>query len=313
MTDSERIFGVLTNEERIALSLRVLYNEHGYRYYKMEKFEEYDLYSKNKDFLASQSVITFNDTDGRLLALKPDVTLSIIKNTSHLAATPLKLCYNENVYRISSKCGSFREIMQAGLEYIGDVDTGTLGEVIMLAKKSLDVISENNVLEISSLDIVCELLEHFNYYGSEKSELISAIKKKNTSRIIKLCKSSDTAKVICSLTEACSDMKQIGRKLDSLRLNDRLSAEVDRFASLLEILSAREVGVSVDFSVLNDMNYYSGVSFSGFVNGVPCSVLSGGEYRRLMEKMERQEGAVGFAVYLDELEHIASRLGRNGR
>ena len=69
---------ILRNEERAVFSLRHLYEENNYKYFKMSKFEEYDLYSKNKDFLVSDSVITFNDSDGRLLALKPDVTLSII-------------------------------------------------------------------------------------------------------------------------------------------------------------------------------------------------------------------------------------------
>lgn len=304
MTDNERIFGVLTHDERIALSLRALYNDYGYKYYKMEKFEEYDLYSKNKDFLASQSVIAFTDTDGSLLALKPDVTLSIIKNTKHLATKPQKLCYNENVYRVSNKYGSFREIMQAGVEYIGDVDIHALAEVLMLAKKSLDIISEKNVLEVSSLDIVCELLRYYSISESERTDIILAIRKKNASRIADLCKDENISERICSLTEAYTDIELTKQRLDSFRLNDRLSNAVDHFVSLLDVLSDLGVKVSVDFSVLNDMNYYSGVSFAGFVDGAPCSVLSGGEYRRLMEKMNRNEDAVGFAVYLDELERI---------
>ena len=71
---------ILRSEEKAVFSLRQLYEENNYKYFKMSKFEEYDLYSKNKDFLVSDSVITFNDSDGRRLALQPDVTLSIIKN-----------------------------------------------------------------------------------------------------------------------------------------------------------------------------------------------------------------------------------------
>ncbi len=36
------------------------------------------------------------------------------------------------------------------------------------------------------------------------------------------------------------------------------------------------------------------------------SVLSGGQYDRLMRKMGRSAGAIGFAVYLDELERVVS-------
>ena len=68
---------VLTSSEKAVFSLRALYQSYGYTQFKMGKFEEYDLYAGNKDFLVSDNVITFTDTDGKLLALKPDVTLWI--------------------------------------------------------------------------------------------------------------------------------------------------------------------------------------------------------------------------------------------
>ena len=67
-------------DERAGLLLRELYHQHGYQSYRMSKFEPYDLYARNKSFLVSENILTFTDTDGRLMALKPDVTLSIIKN-----------------------------------------------------------------------------------------------------------------------------------------------------------------------------------------------------------------------------------------
>ena len=112
---------VLKNDERVALPLRELYSAYGYTQYKMSKFEEYDLYAHNKDFLISDSVITFTDTNGKLMALKPDVTLSIIKNMQDRTGQVQKLFYNENVYRISKGNQSYKEIMQVGLECMGDI------------------------------------------------------------------------------------------------------------------------------------------------------------------------------------------------
>ena len=71
---------LLKREEKAIITLRSLYRKYGYMPYKMNKFEEYELYMRNKEFLVSDRIITFNDTNGKLLALKPDVTLSIIKN-----------------------------------------------------------------------------------------------------------------------------------------------------------------------------------------------------------------------------------------
>ena len=71
---------VLKKDEQVTYFLRSLYGSYGYSRFKMSKFEEYDLYVDNKDYLVSEGIITFMDNDGKLLALKPDVTLSIIKN-----------------------------------------------------------------------------------------------------------------------------------------------------------------------------------------------------------------------------------------
>ena len=62
--------------------------------------------------------------------------------------------------------------------------------------------------------------------------------------------------------------------------------------------------VNLDFSIANDMSYYSGIVFRGFVEGIPSGILSGGQYDKLMTKMGRKCGAVGFAVYLDLLERF---------
>ena len=106
----------LKPDEKVCLELRGLYEQFGYKKYKMSKFEEYSLYVENKDFLGTDKVITFTDLDGRLLALKPDVTLSIIKNTNATQQENEKLYYQENVYRENRESHTFTEINQMGLE-----------------------------------------------------------------------------------------------------------------------------------------------------------------------------------------------------
>ena len=140
---------ILQNDEKAVYRLRSLYRSYGYTPYKMSKFEEYDLYVRNKDFLVSDSVITFTDKSGKLMALKPDVTLSIIKNTRDMPAGVQKLCYNENVYRLSDSSGSYKEIMQTGLECMGQIDIYCLCEVLSLAVQSLGAIADDFVLDVS--------------------------------------------------------------------------------------------------------------------------------------------------------------------
>ncbi len=62
--------------------------------------------------------------------------------------------------------------------------------------------------------------------------------------------------------------------------------------------------IHLDFSIVNDMNYYSGIIFQGFVDGIPTGILYGGRYDNLMLRFGKKSGAIGFAVYLDLLERF---------
>ena len=177
----------LKPEERAVFALRELYRGYGYLPFKMSKFEEYDLYVRNKDFLVSDRVITFTDMGGKLLALKPDVTLSIIKNGKDRKGSVEKVYYNENVYRVSSKSNGYKEIMQVGLECIGDTDGYATFEVLSLAAKSLLCISEECILDISHLGFISSVFEGVGLPKDCESEALRLIGEKNPHELLALC------------------------------------------------------------------------------------------------------------------------------
>ena len=305
---------ILQGDERAALALRALYSRYGYTQYKMNKFEEYDLYVRNKDFLISDNIITFTDTSGKLMALKPDVTLSIVKNSRRDTGVE-KVYYQENVYRISDKTHTFREIMQVGLECIGEVDSYCVFEVLQLAAKSLSAISPDTVLDISHLGIVSAVLDSLAVDGATRGALLRCIGEKNTHEMtaIAAAAGADADRIALLVRLATAS----GKPSDVLpRLLPALQGVVDvavlqDFAALTEALekSVPDCDVHIDFSVVSDMGYYNGIVFKGFVAGVPAGLLSGGEYNGLMKKMGRTDRAIGFAVYLDALErHLENDL-----
>ncbi|MBQ3952340.1 MAG: ATP phosphoribosyltransferase regulatory subunit, partial [Oscillospiraceae bacterium] len=122
---------ILTLAERAELRLRKLYSDSGYRRYRMARFEPYDFYAAHRSFIGGR-ILTFADTDGRLMALKPDVTLSIIKN---YRGGEERLSYTEKVYRDTGSSGEFREISETGIERIGKIGADDELEVIGLAKQ----------------------------------------------------------------------------------------------------------------------------------------------------------------------------------
>lgn len=295
----------LSFQEKVIFGLRSLYRSHGYTQYKMSKFEEYDLYANNKDFLISDSVITFTDTNGKLMALKPDVTLSIIKNIKDRTEGVQKLFYNENVYRISKNNQSYKEIMQVGLECIGDISKEDIREVILLAAKSLQSISENCVLNITNLDLLSQVIGEAEQ--ADVNTILKCVEEKNEAGLKKLKLPEKTLAILSMLIHASGSAEQVLPQL--IRQLEGLcdTAPLQQLAQLIASVADAQLRkmLQVDFSVVSDSNYYNGIIFKGFVEGVPSAVLSGGQYDKLMKKMKHSSKAVGFAVYLDMLD-IAS-------
>lgn len=302
---------ILKNDERAILTLRTIYKQYGYMPYKMSKFEEYDFYLQNKDFLLSDRIITFNDTNGKLLALKPDVTLSIIKNAEGQGGAKHKVYYNENVYRVSGSTRQYKEIMQTGIECIGDIGIYDIYEAILLAAKSLEAIGNDFVLDISHLDILGAALDSASADDAFRSEAVKCIKEKNTHDLERLCEkygvsAGDTERLITfasiggRLCDVIPELEKYG--------TDRVYTAIDELKTLSYLLGEKYSDkVTFDFSVINDMNYYGGVVFRGFIDGVPGCVLAGGRYDKLLSKMGKSGSAIGFAIYLDLIESIGRR------
>ena len=272
--------------------LEELCRKFGYAPYKMSRFEEYELYVRNKDFLQSDRVITFSGQDGRLLAMKPDVTLSIVKNAPEAPGAVRKVHYRENVYRQDRDGGNFREILQAGIECVGDVGSYEVSEVVYLAARSLAALGEGTILSLSHVGLIREALEQSGLPESARKQALDCLARKREHELRALCRDcgADETKLLALL--AARSIEDIGS----------LMGESEAFAELKNIVALLDAEqVRLDFSLGNDMKYYSGLVFQGYVRGVPASVLSGGQYDRLLSHMGKKARAIGFAVYLDRL------------
>jgi len=295
----------LKGEEKVLFRLRSLYSSFGYKTYKMSRFEEYDLYARNKDFLVSSNIITFNDTDGKLMALKPDVTLSIVRSIKDKSGTVSRICYGENVYRVSSSSGTFREIMQAGLECIGDVGLLELCEVASLAQMSLKAISKDSILTISHIGIVESLLNKIP--EGLASEAAKALAARNVSALEALSEAnaeySEVLSKIAKLATISGSSDEVFSQLSEMGVDKKSLSELKTITASLDPKMMR-----IDFSILDGMKYYNGIVMRGYVKGVPTAVISGGQYDKLMKRMKKKSRAIGFAVYLDSLERLLEEV-----
>ena len=283
-------------KRKIEDRLEELSRKLGYAPYKMSRFEEYELYVRNKDFLQSDRVITFSGKDGRLLAMKPDVTLSIVKNAPETPGAVRKVHYRENVYRMDRNSGNFREILQAGIECVGDVGFYEAAEVVYLAAKSLEALGSGTILSLSHVGLIRFCLESSGLPASARSQALDCLRQKRDQELRALCRehgADDTLPVALLRARTPDDLAPL------------LTADNAPWQELRQIIALLPTGkVRLDFSLGNDMKYYSGLVFKGYVRGVPASVLSGGQYDRLLSHMGKNARAIGFALYLDQLERL---------
>lgn len=292
-------------EEALLSYLRKLYAGAGFRAYKMRKFEEYSLYLENRDFLLSDQIITFSDMSGRLLALKPDVTLSIVKGSRATKEKSEKLYYTESVYRLDSRTNEYREIRQMGLEALGDIDGVQTLEVVSLALKSLVAIDERALMDISHMGYLKPFLNGAS--GDERKEILSALRAKNAVALKNACAGSGmqvkSAEALLSLISLSGDFSEGLSALSALSQTEEQKKAAEELKELYEGLKSMNLHMHVrlDFSIANDLSYYTGIVFQGYVRNAHRAVLSGGRYDGLTQKFKRGAGAMGFAVYLNEL------------
>lgn len=297
--------------DELPSALRSLYSSAGYSRYRTVGFEEYDLFSQYRDFLTSGQMITFTGAGGRLLALKPDITMSIIRDAADAEGRADKFFYTESVYRVPAGGDEFKEILQIGLECIGDLCGYDRAEVVSLACKTLATTGREYKLDVSHTGLVSGLFELIGIPESARADFADALKDKNAPMISLLCEkngiSGENAKKLVEFSRFSLPIREAVPVLRSLGFEKcERSAEA---LSMLELIAntltdGEAECVSLDFSVIHGMNYYDGTVFAGYIDGVAEAVLKGGEYGKLMKKMGRLGSGLGFALYTDLLERL---------
>ena len=302
----------LQPKERASFALRALYEAAGCRKYHMGRFEEYGLYQENRSFLSSEQVITFTDLDGRLLALKPDVTLSIAKTAQPAPGETLRYYYHENVYRPSAESHTFKEISQMGLEMLGAVGEAQVQQAVCLAARSLDALGADWVLEVSHMAYLFGLFDALGVPDAARAKLLEKLREKNAHELRAAAGAAGladaAADILCSVLNLCGSYADTLAKAAALCRNDAMRAAVAELEALAVPLEKAGGVIRLDMTLAGEMEYYNGLVFQGYLKALPRPLLKGGRYDLLMQKFTPGAGAIGFAVYLDELDRLSAPL-----
>ena len=301
-----------TPAEQATFRLRALYEQGGYRKYRASRFEEYALYQEYQRFLPDPQVITFTDLDGKLRAIKPDVTLSIAKTAQPAPGECKRFYYNEEVCRASRDSHTFQTIHQMGLECMGEVDEAVQAEVLRLALASLAALDVPTVLEVSHMGFVTGLLDALNVPDAYRARLVELLCAKNEHELRKAALHAGLdaagADALCGLLTLHGPFGATLTAAKATAASPAQKAALAELQALQNALGEAGRGLQLDLSMADEAEYYNGIVFTGYVAGVPRAVLKGGQYDYLMQRFTPGAKAIGFAMYLDELERLAAPL-----
>jgi ATP phosphoribosyltransferase regulatory subunit len=178
-----------------------------------------------------------------------------------------------------------------------------------LAAQSLAAVGEDFVLNISHMGYVTALLDALAIPASLRGEAMAALRSKNESALVAVAKQAqcgaDAEKVLAQLVRVCAPLAEalpVARAMAQgySALLEPLQELEQLYATLEAVGQAQHL--CLDFSVLNHIDYYNGLVFKGYIKGVPRAVLAGGRYDNLLRCMGKPQAALGFALYLGELE-----------
>ena len=289
-------------------ALRSLFESRGFCEVITPGLEFLDVFSVPGHSLPMEEMYKLTDHRGRLMALRPDSTLPIAR----LCATrlkgssfPLRLFYNQPVYTAArSMRGRSDEIMQTGVELIGNSSRLADLEILMLAVQSLEACGISDFrLEIGHIGVFNALMESLSFPEEEREELRALIESKSYPAL------NDKLDRLGGGREI-EVLKQLPRLFGGEEAFRRAEELIDVAGALEALGYLRELykelcslglegKITVDLGLANRADYYTGVVFKGYVAGHGAEVLSGGRYDHLLSRFGSDAGAIGFAVDTD--------------
>ncbi len=306
----------IMNENNLVSELTKIYEKYGYKKIKLNKFEDYNLYNNYKDFLQTEHILTFMNLNGNLQSLRPDVTLSIVKNVlKDNDKYTKKLFYIEDIYKIDNVSNEYEEIQQVGVEIIGTLTKYSNLEIISMVIDSLKTINNDEyILEISSIDFMFSLIDELDLDEDKKLEILNLIYSKNKHDLEKTLTSNNIddkyKNAVVSLIDFSGEYKEAVKNIESLIINEKMQKAYDELKSLCAVFENYNnfENILLDFSIESKLGYYNGIIFKGYIKGNNDIILSGGRYDKLLEKFnthisndKNKKNAIGFAVYMDKL------------
>ena len=272
----------------------------GYREVCTPEFEDLDLFTMRSGEGIIEEMYVFEDKGGRKLALRPEITASVIRmyiNEAKVAPKPLRWCYFADCFRYERpQKGRYRQFWQFGVELIGADTAHADAEAIMLAAEMLTATGVTYELKVGHLSFMKNLLEDLE--PSAQRRVMANLDKKDFDGLKASLESIDKPDLVNSLISLveCRDIAEAFEIAGTI-------PEKERIHQTINTLDAAGVGYSLNFGIARGLDYYTGMVFEGFAQnlGAENQILGGGAYRLAHLFGGDDVASCGFAIGFDRV------------
>lgn len=312
------LFGECIVRRNIEDVLLKLFKSRGYSEMITSGLEFFDVFNQKSRYFPQENLYKLTDSKGRLIVLRPDSTMPIARVVAtrlHDAYLPLRLCYNQTVYRNESLLkGRSDEIVQTGIELIGSQTKMADLEVISTAIDSLNAFGMEFSLEIGNIGVFRTLVDKLEADESEKDKIRKLIQSKNFPALNDFLDTFGNSPVTSALKKlpALFGGEEVFEKAEELIPDESVKAILEELRDLYcdaSALCGSAGNITVDLGLVNKTDYYTGLIIKGYLSGHGEEVISGGRYDKLISEFGYDIPAVGFAVNVNGIFKVIEKNG----
>ena len=260
------------------------------------------------------------DTDGRVLVLRPDVTLPLVESATREFPLPnqlLKFGYVSTVFREYFGRSTYgKDFLQGGIEILGDPSPECDGEVILMAAEILKALGMENIrIDIGTAAYTQALFDGLPLQEQQKNVLRGFLAERNLvacrNYIAGLPLPQNARRALEALPVLFGSYAQTLGKAKEYCINSGMFNALARLEKIYDyLLYAGFAGnVQLDFGFASRLGYYTDMVFKVYVDGALYDVIDGGRYDTLSAQFGVDRPACGFGMNINLLYEFMSREG----
>lgn len=312
------LFGESVVRRKIEDTLLKLFKSRGYSEIITPGLEFFDVFNMKSRYFPQENLYKLTDSKGRLIVMRPESTMPIARVVATRlrdAELPLKLCYNQTIYRNESLLkGRSDETVQAGIELIGSEMKMADLEVISAAVDALNAFGLEFSLELGHIGVFKCLVDRLEADEKDKNYIRKLIQNKNFPALNDFLDTFGNNSITAALKKLPTLFGgvEVFEKAEELIPDENVKHILDElreiYCDIAEVYG-NEGNITVDLGLVNKTDYYTGLIIKGYLKGHGDEVVTGGRYDKLIADFGYDIPAIGFAVNVNAISKVIEKNG----